>query len=980
MGKNKLSSGLINVVTYDTDSNISLNSGSNLLMSLSGSGTVTIPGNLVVLGGISGSTAESASYSLNADKIDNLDSTQLVLTSSFNSYTSSASSSLGSLSGSVATTTSNLSSSIGDLSGSVATTTSNLSSSIATTTSGLGGRITTIEGNYATTGSNIFVGSQVITGSLYITNDMVVQGCSCLQNITASAVSIGTNTVVLNTATPAVRFAGISVQDSGSNAGVTGSIFWDGLCNKWVYSNPSGIGYSGGMLLSGPRTSTLGSESPLTCNYIAKSGGGDHLYDSCIIDDGTTVCVNANLKGSGTACFGGTICTTEVGFTSNVNSSISEEYGIRLNLGGATSQYGAQFYNCGGTKVAQISATGVACLLGLQVYSTNSDPNMEFYRTTCGAGVGIGRLYWNGNDNVGTKTLYSYIQGVIEACGTTSYCSRFEVYTACNGALSRNFQLNGVGVACFANSVCTPRLEVLRSSANNGLFVYSNSGATAIGCTMAQINGLTNDSTGNILTLASLNDGIRTVFRNDGYIGIGIANPEYRVHISTTTKGIGTNEAGVVISSNESLAANIGGTLGFGATSDYGIVTLAKVGGYRENATGTSVSSYLAFETRAGGNAVTEKMRITSDGYVAITGNQGLKCVPYLQGMSFGWNRTNGQGESMINWTNAGGGTSCDLTFNFRDSSTLYERLRISSTGVATFSGKIVANAINGSIEIGGSGYLLNPPGMTIGKYVSDMGYIQAPSGGRVEIWNGATENVVTFNNNKSSHFFGNVGIRVAPSSAGDQYLTTGDAGISYSNSYFGTGQVRIGGGSDHVSNTVFSVAPGVVTFDRPGVGGGALKIDGGGNVSINNTTATAKFHAYGTTKLENYAYYGYAQSFVWQSVFNNPVQSLFTFNAGNAYSQTLIKVTMIQNGVSNGFTGRWSGFALAHLNPYSFNSSVTTMTAEHNPSNIAAPVLSWSGQTLQITPNRATNYDGYVAFIEWGSNTNTNTLPTVTM
>ena len=68
MGKNKLSSGLINVVTYDTNSNISLNSGSNLLMSLSGSGTVTIPGNLVVLGGISGSTAESASYSLNADK------------------------------------------------------------------------------------------------------------------------------------------------------------------------------------------------------------------------------------------------------------------------------------------------------------------------------------------------------------------------------------------------------------------------------------------------------------------------------------------------------------------------------------------------------------------------------------------------------------------------------------------------------------------------------------------------------------------------------------------------------------------------------------------------------------------------------------------------------------------------------------------------------------------------------------------------
>jgi hypothetical protein len=111
----------------------------------------------------------------------------------------------------------------------------------------------------------------------------------------------------LNTDTPAVRFAGISVQDSGSNAGVTGSIFWDGLCNRWVYSNPSGIGYSGGMFLSGPRSSTLGSESPLTCNYVAKSGGGDHLYDSCIIDDGTTTCVKNNLIGTGTACFASSV-------------------------------------------------------------------------------------------------------------------------------------------------------------------------------------------------------------------------------------------------------------------------------------------------------------------------------------------------------------------------------------------------------------------------------------------------------------------------------------------------------------------------------------------------------------------------------------------------------------------------------------------------------------------------------------------------
>jgi hypothetical protein len=75
----------------------------------------------------------------------------------------------------------------------------------------------------------------------------------------------------------------------------------------------------------------------------------------------------------------------------------------------------------------------------------------------------------------------------------------------------------------------------------------------------------------------------------------------------------------------------------------------------------------------------------------------------------------------------------------------------------------------------------------------------------------------------------GNVGIRIAPSTAGDTYLKTGDAGIAYQNTYFGTGQVRIGGGSDHTTNVVLSVAPGVVNFDRPGIGGGALKLDSNG-------------------------------------------------------------------------------------------------------------------------------------------------------
>jgi len=81
----------------------------------------------------------------------------------------------------------------------------------------------------------------------------------------------------------------------------------------------------------------------------------------------------------------------------------------------------------------------------------------------------------------------------------------------------------------------------------------------------------------------------------------------------------------------------------------------------------------------------------------------------------------------------------------------------------------------------------------------------------------------------------GNVGIKTSPSST--FALITANQGITGSNTYFGSGLVRVGGPSDHGANTVFSVAPGVVEFDRPGVGGGALKIFSDGNIGINQTT-----------------------------------------------------------------------------------------------------------------------------------------------
>jgi hypothetical protein len=77
--------------------------------------------------------------------------------------------------------------------------------------------------------------------------------------------------------------------------------------------------------------------------------------------------------------------------------------------------------------------------------------------------------------------------------------------------------------------------------------------------------------------------------------------------------------------------------------------------------------------------------------------------------------------------------------------------------------------------------------------------------------------------------------------------LTTKDNGITSTNTYLGTGQLRVGGGSDHTTNTVLSVAPGVVQMDAAGVAGGRFTINSSGNVGINKPSPSYKLNVCNT-------------------------------------------------------------------------------------------------------------------------------------
>jgi hypothetical protein len=147
----------------------------------------------------------------------------------------------------------------------------------------------------ATTGSNILYGTQTITGSLYISSNLIVQGSSSLQNITASAVSIGTNIIKLNTDYPAIRFAGIQSVDSGS-LGETGSLYFDSLYNRWIIQGPQSDPISS-IILMGPRHSgSLGNESGLSVGKLPVAVGAHNLENSLISQNSNTVTIDGELK------------------------------------------------------------------------------------------------------------------------------------------------------------------------------------------------------------------------------------------------------------------------------------------------------------------------------------------------------------------------------------------------------------------------------------------------------------------------------------------------------------------------------------------------------------------------------------------------------------------------------------------------------------------------------------------------------------
>ena len=204
-----------------------------------------------------------------------------------------------------------------------------VSASLNTYTASINNKFTTLgslTGSYATTGSNFFNGNQTITGSLTVSGSFIVIGSSSIQNISSSTLNIGTNLITVNTSTPISRFGGLAVIDSGST-NLSGSILFDSINNQWIFQHQavSGSSTTSSIFITGPETlNNLGSETNLTLNRIPKIKNGAHLYDSNISDDGITISLGSAtvVTGSVTAsAFLGSIAATNNVVSSSSNTS-----------------------------------------------------------------------------------------------------------------------------------------------------------------------------------------------------------------------------------------------------------------------------------------------------------------------------------------------------------------------------------------------------------------------------------------------------------------------------------------------------------------------------------------------------------------------------------------------------------------------------------------------------------------------------------
>jgi len=420
------------------------------------SGSLTVTGNIITSGSItiSGSIA-SASYASNAELLDGLDATVFTLTSSFAAQTASFtafSASHNTFTASILAQTASLNS---------------FSSSILTFTGSASTRLGALESytsslnaktaSFATTGSNIFIGTQTITGSVLQSGSFTTTGTIIAQTINVQQV---TSSIVYS---------------SGSN------IFGNALTNTQVFSGSVSMN-PGGLFVSGSGNVGIGTTNPgvkLDINGSTRILAGAALYFQ-----NTNASANATISAVGGAGNSDMAINVSGGNVGIGTASPAK----RLHISGSGANSGITFDVDTVNTIIRGSSTsnfdlnnegsgGCIRLYGSAIqFRTNvADPAVVINNGGC---MGInctaptGMLTVGGDNNqIHVRggyyaSIYGYsgtqqVFGLYGNCDATYFNARGASGLYLGGQTSCNhIYLNTNGITCFFNTICVPSLRV----------------------------------------------------------------------------------------------------------------------------------------------------------------------------------------------------------------------------------------------------------------------------------------------------------------------------------------------------------------------------------------------------------------------------------------------------------------------------------------------------------------------------------------
>jgi hypothetical protein len=241
----------------------------------------------------------------------------------------------------------------------------------------------------------------IISGSLTIYQNLTVFGSASITYVSESTLNIGTNLITVNSNTPAVRFGGLAVIDSGSSPQVSGSWLFDSIQNRWImiHQQIAGSALTSSIGIMGPETyNSLGSETQITLNRLTKGysgASGEHIGDSQISDDGTTVSIPGILTVTGSIT--GSLFGTASYATQALNASTASYVLNAISSSYATQALSASFASTSSFSLS-VSGSVTSSMIA------NPGGNILLYPSG-GAGIGTASVVlYGGIDWVRTPT------------------------------------------------------------------------------------------------------------------------------------------------------------------------------------------------------------------------------------------------------------------------------------------------------------------------------------------------------------------------------------------------------------------------------------------------------------------------------------------------------------------------------------------------------------------------------------------------